>query len=67
MGIIIVVEFLEVIELVFINEFKVFRIVFCLLWLKCWGLDWLVRSHRRINVGATHDTFWVMTNMVSEH
>ena len=31
------------------------------------GLDWLVRSHRRINVGATNDTFWVVTNLVSEH
>ena len=20
---------------------------------ECWGLDWLVRSHRRVNVGAS--------------
>ena len=33
---------------------------------KCWGLDLLVRSHRRISVGAIHDPFWVVTNLVSE-
>ena len=27
------------------------------------GLDWLVRSHMRINVGATHGTFWVVTRL----
>ena len=34
----------------------------CLLWLKCWGLDLLVRSHSRISVGATRGSFWVMTH-----
>ena len=47
----------------FVYEFYVFRIVFYLLCLKRWGLDWLVRSHRRVNVGATHDTIWVVTTM----
>ena len=26
-----------------------------------WGLDWLARSHRRINVGATRGPFWIVT------
>ena len=51
----------------YIIEFYVFCIIFCLLWLKCWGLDWLVCSHSRISVGATHGSFWVVTNLVSEH
>ena len=54
-------EFLEVIELVFINEFKSSALFLCLLCLKCWGLDWLVRSHRRVSVGATRGSFWVVT------
>ena len=27
--------------------------LYSVIWLKCWGLDWLVRSHSRISVGAT--------------
>ena len=66
MGIIIVVEFLEVIELVFINEFKS-SALFCVIILKCWVLYWLVRSHRRVSVGASRGSIWVVTNLVSEH
>ena len=67
MGIIIVVEFLEVIELVFINEFKSSALLSVDIILKCYGLDWLVHSHRRINVGASRGPIWVVTNLVSEH
>ena len=66
MGIIIVVEFLEVIELVFINEFKS-SALFSIIIGKRLGLDWLVRSHSRISVGATRGSFWVVTNLVSEY
>ena len=31
--------------------------------LRRWGLDWLVRSHRRINVGATRGPIWVVTKL----
>ena len=67
LGIIIVVEFLEVIELVFINEFKSSALLSIDIILKCWVLYWLVRSHSRISVGATRGSNWVMTNLVSEH
>ena len=62
-------RFLEiiVIELVFIIEFKSFALLYVHITLKCEGLDWLVRSHRRINVGAAHGSIWVVTNLVSEH
>ena len=33
--------------------FKSSALLLCYLWLKCWGLDWLVRSHNRISVGVT--------------
>ena len=66
MGIIIVVEFLEVIELVF-NEFKSSALLSVDIILKCEGLDWLVRSHRRVSVGASRGPIWVVTNLVSEH
>ena len=42
-------------------SFKSSALFFCLLCLKCWGLDWLVRSHSRISVGATRGSIWVMT------
>ena len=67
MGIIIVVEFLEVIKLVLINEFKSSALLSVDIILKCQGLDWLVRSHRRVSVGASLDPIWVVTNLVSEH
>ena len=66
MGIIIVVEFLEVIELVFINEFKSSALFYVIIG-KRLGLDWLVRSHSRISVGARRDPIWIVTNLVSEH
>ena len=47
MGIIIVIE------LVFINEFKSSALLYVDITLKCYGLDWLVRSHRRVSVGAS--------------
>ena len=56
-----------VIELVFINEFKSSALLYVDITLKCKGLDWLVRSHRRVSVGASHGRFWVVTNLVSEH
>ena len=61
MGIIIVLEFLEVIELVFINEFKSSALFFVII-VKRMGLDWLVRSHRRVSVGASRGPIWVVTN-----
>ena len=45
MGIIIVIDF--------INEFKSSALFYDDITLKCYGLDWLVRSHRRVNVGAS--------------
>ena len=33
---------------------------------KCWDLYLLVRSPRRVRVGATCGSFWVVTNLVSE-
>ena len=34
-------------------SFKSSALFFYLLCLKLWGLDWLVRSHRRVSVGAS--------------
>ena len=56
-----------VIELGFINEFKSSALLYVDITLKCKGLDWLVRSHRRVSAGASHDLIWVVTNLVSEH
>ena len=64
--IIIVVEFLEVNELVFTNEFKSSALFFVIIG-KRLGLDWLVRSHSRISVGVSRGPIWVVTNLVSEH
>ena len=36
-------------------SFKSSALFFCSLCLKCWGLDWLVCSHKRVSAGATHD------------
>ena len=47
MGIIIVIDF--------INEFKSSALLYVDITLKCLGLDWLVRSHRRVSVGASRD------------
>ena len=54
-------EFLKVINLLSLMSFKSSALFSILLLVNDWGLDWLVRSHRRISVGATHDTFWVVT------
>ena len=59
--------FLEVINLLSLMSFKSSALFSVLLLVNDWGLDWLVLSHRRISVGPTHDTFWVVTNLVSEH
>ena len=45
-------------------SFKSSALFFCLLCLKCWGLDLLVRSHSRISVGATRCSFWVVIGKV---
>ena len=47
MGIIIVIDF--------VNEFKSSALLSVDIILKCYGLDWLVRSHRRVSVGASRD------------
>ena len=31
-----------------------------------WGLDVLVRPPKEVSVGAIHDPFWVVTNLVSK-
>ena len=38
-----------------------------LIMVESWGLDWLVRSHSRINVGATRDPFWVVTCLIQRN
>ena len=61
-------RFLEiiVIELVFINEFKSSALFSVIIGTRL-GLDWLVRSHRRVSVGASRDPIWVVTKFVSEY
>ena len=47
-----------------VNMFWIFRIIFIIdSWSigKCWGLDLLVRSPRRLSMGTTHESFWVVT------
>ena len=34
-------------------SFKSSALISVYIELKCWGLDWLVRSHRRVSVGAS--------------
>ena len=56
-----------VMELVFINDFKSSALLYVDITLKCKGLDWLVRSHRRVSVGASRNPVLVVTNLVSKH
>ena len=41
-------------------SFKSSALFSVLLLVNDWGLDWLVLSHRRISVGATRGSFWVL-------
>ena len=46
--------------MIFINELKS-SALFSVIIGKRLGLDWLVRSHSRISVGASRDPIWVVT------
>ena len=60
---------LEVDLIGFVNEFWSFRIIYIIYsWTigRLCGLDVLVRPPREVSVSATHESFWVVTNLVSE-